>query len=196
MISAVDFTTDNYLIENTYVDIIPQLPYFTVRGGNIYSKNSLVSILPEREEYFAKENEPIIFIGGGVTEFGMGESAPQKRLLNGYNVDTKFEGSFFNYYSKLTESLASETVNDDDILRPLSANLKIVRYEPPSISPSRVLNYNRSGILNRDMVVFVQGDLYITRDIRIQEGNLAAFIVSGNIYIDQNVENIEGIFCL
>ena len=154
LISAVDFTTDNYLIENTYVDIIPQLPYFTVRGGNIYSKNSLVSILPEREEYFAKENEPIIFIGGGVTEFGMGESAPQKRVLNGYNVDTKFEGSFLNYYSKLTESLASETVNDDDILRPLSADLKIVRYVPPSINPSRVLNYNRSGILNRDMVVF------------------------------------------
>lgn len=44
------------------------------------------------------------------------------------------------------------------------------------------------------MVVFVQGDLYITRDVRIQEGNLAAFIVSGYVYIDQNVENIEGIF--
>jgi hypothetical protein len=103
-------------------------------------------------------------------------------------------GSIFSYYSKLTEPLPSATINDDDVVGPLSNNLKIVHYEPPSIEPSRVLNFNRSETLNRDMVVFVQGDLYITSNVRIQEGRIAAFVVSGDIYINQNVENIEGIF--
>ena len=189
------------------IGFIPPQPWVQVKGGDVYAKAQVGSSLPVHSPPHKFNNEgsggtPGLVIYGEGFDFaadpdsnGSASDVSSKEWIALDDYDTTID-----YYLAFYALLGSPTAGNWDADNP-EACLGIPCYAPGPgpFTISTPMNV-ASG---QKYVILVNDDLNINAEIHVENGGFLAFIVSGNINIDDNVgttdatseePQVEGIF--
>jgi hypothetical protein len=186
-------------LDNERVDISVSLgSFFQIAGGDVFSASTdmlsaIKSTLPGTSSYFDTTNTSIIFSGGG-TNWGSGDANQKEWQVKPYTVTAN--SNYNLYYSQYTNYIQQvdlknggpEIMTDSGyyIDQNTGANYKLVLDN----------NWSGKNIRNKQLVVFVPGDLQIDNSFTVDKNGFSSitFIVQGNIGISPSVARVEGIY--
>jgi hypothetical protein len=175
------------------VTVSPPRPWFQVAGGDVYAGSNISSeipstcVSPDCEPYFSvtgTSGPSVVYYNGTSASFGNGEVSENGWLINNTSQSSQSYGYFY-------QLLGSPTVDNFDDLDDIDNNVTNLYYSEDDVIIERAHPANQKGI------VFVNGDVYLNHDIKIQDGDFLMIAASGDIYVEGGgtpVDELEGIY--
>lgn len=190
---------DGYPIDNVSVVVIPQEGYFRTHVGNVYSRMGVASYIPEEipltERFFATDTEPTVFVGNPLDpqfkwQFGAGRINPEQRVSRNYSVQYD---SLLNYVK--TTSSDIETLNssqpNNSIWQAASNTVYVFNNPDGTLVLPGLPSASQS--LNKNKVVFSEGEIFINGDLRVEPGHILIVNAKKGIRIGKSVAQVDGI---
>ena len=190
-------------VGNTTVNIISQEPYFiTAGGGNLFTFNGISkNLLPPNRKLLETSSGSAKGILNRVnTTLNLGGTSPYSKISDAPILDIR-RSENINTTKYQYDSMLNPIKNVyalDDINKILTKQRGIYKIQG-SATVTVPINYP-SGVRNNWHVVFVEGNLFIKKNINIPEQGSSVgssgiiFIVKGNIGIATDVSKLDGIY--
>ncbi|MDQ3098639.1 MAG: VWA domain-containing protein [bacterium] len=190
-------------LDNTQVKIPNAFSYFQTFGGDIYSDadttNSIKSALP-KDKFFTGNADQIVLYKGDSANFGNGEVNNKNWQQGNYTIAPGID--YNSLYNEFKSHIIGVNIAGTDSFMNISDDT--IYIEHTSLGNKNLVvggnGWDNKTIKGKNIVIFVPGDLFITRSggtsyIVSSDGQSSiSFIVAGRIGIDPGVSKIEGIF--
>ncbi len=210
--SQVVYPSGVKVLANTKVNINGLDAYFIAEGGDVYSHSS--SFTPIKSElplntFFVTEDEPVVFYTGPQTahnnnsanlDLGEGQLSPTNREIKGYTVTSGM--SYNSLFEKVKGAVQKVRITNSNIFAPTAG--EVGYYMTDSADGDLTIGgpgWDRGPIKEKNIVVFVPGDLYINDSnngkpfsIASDGRSVVSFVVRGRIGIDPSVTSLQGIY--
>ncbi len=208
----VDSTTSNIAypqlttgitLDNTKAAIPASQTFFQTSGGDTYSHadtdDAIDSSLP-KDKFFTGSNNHVVLYKGGNASFGKGEVNPKKWQSNSYSIHNTIEyESLYNEYKNQIQPVEIKGVSS---FKNIPGESIYIEHSSTGNNDLTIGggNWDNQTIQGKNVVIFVNGDLYITRQgassytIAADGKSSLTFVVKGRIGIDPGVTSVQGIF--
>lgn len=148
--------------------------WIKVRGEGYVRANQNIDMIAEPED---ENTDSLIEVGGNVIDF-----FTSTRNWSVYNSPTPEDYGYSTLWDKVDETkteITSDLVSSDGIYY-TTGNFEIDNQSIPN-------DYDNNTF---DQVVFIDGNLTISKDIDIDDTSTALFVVSGNVEIEKSVREV------
>jgi len=173
----------------TFYDVLSSQPWFQTKDLEVFALGNIRSEIPQgaTDPYFSLEglggNPGVVSFAGSSVDFGQGEVSSQGWLANSSYLGPKIDYQY--------------------LLNRLRVDLTKAKAFP-ALSPSESgIYYSASGqtITNSwqitggiKVIVFVDGNLTIEKNVTVDQDSFLALIASGNITFTKEVTKAQGLF--
>ncbi|MGB9706763.1 MAG: hypothetical protein ACPLXP_01625 [Microgenomates group bacterium] len=163
-------------------------PWFQTKEGDVHAGGTIYSQIPSTatSPYFSlkgtNNNGVISWAGASEPNFGSGQAGEDKNWL----ANSQAKRNSYNYFYQLLGSPTIDNFNGD--LSEISGDG--VYYSADDVT----INDNWAFPSSRKAAILIEGKLTINEGITVPQGSSLVFIVSGDIEISPEVEEIAGIF--
>jgi len=173
----VRFYAEDMAGNNASKDICINGPWIKVRGKGIVGTSNIIDMVSEAVDY---NTDGLIETGGDSSNFFDSSAHLHFRESPAppdYNYDNL---SALSTGSKITISTSGDLVSSSGVYK-VDGNYEITSHKIPG-------NYDEASF---NQIVFINGDLKISSDIKVASGSTALFIVKGKVEIQKNVTDME-----
>lgn len=171
--------------ETVTVEVQPPDPWWQTEDGDVHANDNLTCLIPSlaTEGYISLRGSggsPGVVSHGGSLSFGDGDVSE-----DGWQANTTYHEDEVNYdylMNRLNVD-TSKTLPGQDI-----PNSNGTYYSAGSV------NLNGRNVNNDKVIIFVNGDVTVTSDIRVGNSGFFALVANGNITFDDAVTEAQGFY--
>ena len=172
--------------------------WFQTQGGDIYSGANLSNDIPEtaddRNLSLKLDNWPGIISHQDPDGVNLGSGFPSNDTANHWLAESKYEGKPYGSFQFFKKKFAMEMQTVDypesiNTITDVPAENRVYYAQG-----NKTLNGNWVLDVNRWIVLLVEGNVNIQRNIRIPVGSFLAIAATGNIILSDEVGQVHGMF--
>jgi hypothetical protein len=205
-----------------YFDITHPDPWWQTQGGDVHGGGGISSPIPEAcvesptcKEYFslALNGYSGLISSPSETSRDFGEGTATETQGNAWSIDGSAQALLNDYsYDKL-DHLVDLAIKDNKE-ESFNSGVKVIKsgtinktalvgasaglyYYPPYGTGDMAVSLDEDNFsisANQKLVIFVEDNLNINKNISVTSGGFLAFIVSGNITIAPSVTKVQGVY--
>lgn len=182
------------------------ISWFKTKGGDVHSNSDIVVSLPSLLEKFAT----FLVTVNGLSSFAAGSEYDSRPDLaseqNWYWYSPPYgkvnfpelEG-FFEYYTHFKSAVKKINAHEinNNLLTTLAGSgtaVPIIEIDPSTDAVSVIEDLTLSG--NRQLVLYIKGDLFIKNNIFLKDDAGIIFVVKGNLNITSSAIEVDGMFLI